>query len=338
MQQHAIDQREQLDFIWLELTARCNLECVHCYADSGPTRPLHEGMQLDDWIDALDQAAAMGCKKVQFIGGEPTLYPGLPQLIEHAHKSGYEHICVYTNGTHFTDALKSVFLAHHVSLAFSIYGSKGAVHDQVTRRKGSFAKTERAVRWASAAGLPVHASIIEMSINTDDVRETQRMLHEAGVSAVHTDRLRGFGRGSHERPSQPPLKELCGRCGDGKVCIGSNGDIYPCVFARFNALGHIKNHGLAHVFYGRPLHDFRNALIDAHKPFQQRLIDASACSPEQPAPSCAPEQAPPSCAPERDPGRCSPEIPPPDCNPEKPSICQPEQAAFHARALNNKHL
>ncbi|WP_266156549.1 radical SAM/SPASM domain-containing protein [Dyella silvatica] len=328
MHQQAIDQRQRLDFIWLELTARCNLECVHCYADSGPTRALNDGMRLDDWIDALDQAAALGCKSVQFIGGEPTLYPGLPQLIEHARLSGFEHLCVYTNGTHFTDQLKSVFLTHRVSLAFSVYGSSGAVHDQVTQRKGSFAKTEHALRWASAAGLPVHASIIAMSINADDVGQTERMLHEAGVSAVHTDRLRGLGRGSHERPSQPPLKELCGRCGDGKLCVSSSGDIYPCVFARFSPLGHIKSHGLEQVFYGRPLHDFRDALIDAHAPAQHPAI-AAACSPEEPAPPCSPE---------RDPGKCGPEIPPPDCAPEKPSICEPERAAFHAGPLTRKYL
>src|SRR5208283_2388709 len=29
-----------LDFLWLELTSRCNLQCVHCYAESGPSSAL----------------------------------------------------------------------------------------------------------------------------------------------------------------------------------------------------------------------------------------------------------------------------------------------------------
>ncbi|MFC5742581.1 radical SAM/SPASM domain-containing protein [Dyella tabacisoli] len=336
--QQAIDRREPLDFIWLELTGRCNLECVHCYADSGPQRPLSEGMKLDDWIDALDQAAALGCKKVQFIGGEPTLYPGLAQLIAHARKTGYEHVCVYTNGTHFTDHLKAVFLEHQVNLAFSVYGSSEAVHDRITQRKGSFVKTDRAVRWASEAGLPVRASIIEMHANAHDVGETERMLREAGVTSVYVDRVRGLGRGSQERPAQPALKELCGRCGDGKVCVSSNGEIYPCVFARFAALGEIKNNGLAEVFYGRPLHGFRNALIDAHGQATSLTTHASACGPEpgEPSTGCSPEQPAPPCTPERDPGRCGPEIPPPDCAPEKPSICTPEKAAFHPMSSTAK--
>lgn len=27
----------KLGFVWLELTGKCQLECTHCYADSGPS-------------------------------------------------------------------------------------------------------------------------------------------------------------------------------------------------------------------------------------------------------------------------------------------------------------
>jgi MoaA/NifB/PqqE/SkfB family radical SAM enzyme len=26
----------ELSFVWLEITGKCQLECAHCYADSGP--------------------------------------------------------------------------------------------------------------------------------------------------------------------------------------------------------------------------------------------------------------------------------------------------------------
>src|SRR2546430_1591085 len=81
-----------LDFLWLEVTGKCNLRCVHCYADSGPQRHLHEHMSQEDWQDALDQAATLGCRAVQFIGGEPTMYPALPALIRRARELGFDTV------------------------------------------------------------------------------------------------------------------------------------------------------------------------------------------------------------------------------------------------------
>ena len=50
-----------LSFLWLEITAKCNLECVHCYSDSGPRRQLLGDMALDDWLNILRDAASLGC-------------------------------------------------------------------------------------------------------------------------------------------------------------------------------------------------------------------------------------------------------------------------------------
>ncbi|THD79416.1 MAG: radical SAM protein [Phenylobacterium sp.] len=317
---------ERLEFIWLELTGRCNLECVHCYADSGPSRPLEEGVTLEDWLQVLDDAAALGCRRVQFIGGEPTIYPGLPQLIAHARGAGFTEICVYTNGTHVTEALKRVFLDNRVSLAFSVYGSSGATHDEVTRRKGSFLKTDRAVRWAVDAGLGVRAGIIEMESNAHDVGPAERALREAGVTAIHVDRLRGLGRGADERPAASQMGELCGRCGAGKVCVSSSGEIYPCVFARFAPLGRVADGGLAQALSGWRLRDFQDELAESQRAGRRARLMADDCTPEQPAPDCGPERPSPPCSPEI-PSHCGPEEPAPDCGPERPAPpCSPEVA------------
>src|SRR5438128_284987 len=92
---------EGLRFLWLELTSKCNLECVHCYADSNPAKPLHEAMTVVDWRKALVEANQLGCQNVQFIGGEPTLYPRLADLIDWARRCAYQRVEVYTNGLHF---------------------------------------------------------------------------------------------------------------------------------------------------------------------------------------------------------------------------------------------
>jgi MoaA/NifB/PqqE/SkfB family radical SAM enzyme len=67
----------ELSFIWLELTGKCQLQCRHCYADSG-SRGTHGSMTRADWTRVIDEAVDLGLSLIQFIGGEPTLHPDLP--------------------------------------------------------------------------------------------------------------------------------------------------------------------------------------------------------------------------------------------------------------------
>ena len=54
--------------LWAELTNKCQLECVMCYADSGPGGS-HGAMRPADRTDLVDQAAAAKIDMIQFIGG-----------------------------------------------------------------------------------------------------------------------------------------------------------------------------------------------------------------------------------------------------------------------------
>ena len=72
---------EGLQFLWLELTNRCNLRCVHCYTDSHPGSGHRDRLTTEDLESVLRQAYALGCRSVQFIGGEPQLYRDFRRLL-----------------------------------------------------------------------------------------------------------------------------------------------------------------------------------------------------------------------------------------------------------------
>src|SRR5262245_43088302 len=76
----AYDAEPRLRFLWLEVTGRCNLRCVHCYNASGPEGE-HGTMTSTDWRNVSEEAATLGVENVQFIGGEPTLHPDLASLV-----------------------------------------------------------------------------------------------------------------------------------------------------------------------------------------------------------------------------------------------------------------
>ena len=315
----------ELDFLWLEITAQCNLSCVHCYADSSPSRPLHGSLGLEDWLDALRQAADLGCKKVQFIGGEPTLHPDLATLIASAREFGFTTIEVFTNGTLFTEALKTSFLRHHIHLAFSVYSAQADVHDAVTQGKGSLAKTMASLQWAIGCGLPVRVAVVQMEANAGDIDQTRKMLTERGVTSISSGHLREIGRGSRGKKSEPCFDELCGRCWQQKLCLTASGEIYPCVFARFYPIGNLSQ-GLGYVLDGPERRAFRATLLAAQsQPRNNAHARSCACEPDfQPVP-CDPDLGPVPCDPALVPVPCDPDLVPVPCDPDLvPVPCDPD--------------
>jgi MoaA/NifB/PqqE/SkfB family radical SAM enzyme len=67
-----------LDFLWLELTNRCNLRCVHCYTESHPLSGDRDILTANDYDRLMREAYELGCRKMQFIG--PALLKGTADL------------------------------------------------------------------------------------------------------------------------------------------------------------------------------------------------------------------------------------------------------------------
>lgn len=79
--------REPPAFIWLDLTSRCPLECMHCYAGAS-LRGGHGQMTTENWHAVISQAAGLGVGQVILIGGEPLYHPGCGDIVRHALAEG----------------------------------------------------------------------------------------------------------------------------------------------------------------------------------------------------------------------------------------------------------
>ncbi len=78
---------------------------------------------------------------IQFIGGEPTLHPALPELMDHALDSGLE-VEVFTNLVRVTPRMWETFSRPRVRLATSFYADGVDQHEVITGRQGSYARTK----------------------------------------------------------------------------------------------------------------------------------------------------------------------------------------------------
>ncbi|HZU16536.1 MAG TPA: radical SAM/SPASM domain-containing protein [Candidatus Dormibacteraeota bacterium] len=278
-----------LSFLWLEITGRCQLRCEHCYADSGPWGT-HGRMSELDWRRVLDEAADLGVRTVQFIGGEPTLHPALATLVCHAVDRGIE-VEVFSNLVRVPSRLWEVFKDAGVSLATSYYSPKAAEHDAITGHR-SHDRTLVGIRRALELGIPLRVGVISVR-GDQDLEGAVTELRALGVQDVGVDRLRQVGRGVRDR--RPAVDQLCGSCTQGSLAVSPTGAVWPCPFARWLEIGDVRRSSLAEVHLGETAARVRREL---EREFRRLHVVACQphCAPNLPAPqTCKPI----SCEPKR---------------------------------------
>ncbi len=233
--------RDDLSFMWMEITGKCQLECIHCYADSRP-QGTHGTMALADWQRVIGEAAELGVARIQFIGGEPTLHPGLAVLVRHALDTGVE-VEVFSNLVSVPGRLWSVFELPGVRLATSYYSPDAADHDTITSRT-SHDRTLSNMRQAVRRGIPLRVGVI-------GVRQGQRTgravteLRSLGIDDVAVDIVRRVGRGGSGQGTR--MADLCGRCANGVLAVSPNGAAWPCVFSRWLTIGNVLEMSLSDI-------------------------------------------------------------------------------------------
>jgi MoaA/NifB/PqqE/SkfB family radical SAM enzyme len=303
-----------LDFVWLELTNRCNLQCVHCYAESGPAAGKTDVLTEADYLNLIEQVYKLGCRKIQFIGGEPTLNRSLPELIEAAFVKGFEFIEVFTNLTRLPDKLLTVFRQFDVAIATSFYTYNPQTHDEITNQQGSFERTTRNIRKILDAGLTLRVGIVEMELNKGDLVKTWEFLEKTGVKVIGKDRLRAIGRADGSDCSA--MGELCGNCAGNILSIGPDGIVSPCIMSKQWSVGSILESSLAEIAASSKLIAIRSDIYQATLQTKEKY-EMGGCNPDRPN-RCNPDYG----------GPCNPCIPNQRCG---PNSCQPSMRPKHTQ-------
>ena len=290
----------KLNFLWLELTNRCNLRCVHCYTESHPLSGDRDLMTAEDYEGVMSQAYELGCRKIQLIGGEPQLNPSFKRLLRRSVDIGFEFVEVFTNLTRLDDETLEFSAENQVHFATSVYSDDPAVHDAVTTVTGSHRRTIGNLRRLIERGVTTRAGVITMDEDPDATERTRQFLVELGVGSMRSSGPREFGRGEELLGQSASLSALCGHCWSGNLALAPDGSVFPCVMARQWAVGDITSQSLAEIVGGdalthirREIHDtvWRPKTLTAENPFCHQ-----SCQPDLSCP-CDPLLCQQSCAP-----------------------------------------
>jgi 12,18-didecarboxysiroheme deacetylase len=189
--QFSIDKKPVV--VW-NMTRRCNLKCVHCYARSEDISYDNE-LTHDQAIAMMDDLADFGVPVLLFSGGEPLVHPRLVEYAQYAVSKGMRAV-ISTNGTLITkekaQTLKQIGLSY---VGISLDGLE-PTHDMFRGVPGSFKRAMAAIEHCQAAGIKVGLRFTINKRNVKDIPGIFDLLEEKNIPRACFYHLVYSGRGS----------------------------------------------------------------------------------------------------------------------------------------------
>lgn len=252
-------EENRLMSVLVELTYRCNLDCVFCYNDLSLRGTPLTYAQYDALLCDL---AAMNVLNLVLTGGEPLAHPDFFRIGARARELGFV-VRVKTNG-HAVHGELARRLRDEVApfvVEVSLHGATAETHDRQTRVAGSFDRLLANVRELLGLGLRVKMNSTLTRWNEHEVESMYAIADEFKVAlrfdlqvtprddgdrsplalAATADGIRnlmevGRRRAERDSPAAAPAKanatpattKYCG-AGSSGIAIDPFGNVYPCV-------------------------------------------------------------------------------------------------------------
>ena len=245
----------------IDVTQACTERCRHCYVPE--YNPIF--LPYDKICEVLDEFREMGGIHVSLSGGECMMHKDIIAIIKAVRERDCTVGCL-SNLTVCTDEIISALVEADGTVQVSLYSMSPAIHDEVTRRKGSWLKTMGSIMRLRAAQIPVliscpclrinykgytevmkFADSLKMDAQTDFIimgkqdcdtsnlcnrlhlDETRELLQDVILKAVPMN-SEYFSPGKKEQmlsAAEWRKQKVCGACVN-SMCLNATGDYYPC--------------------------------------------------------------------------------------------------------------
>lgn len=248
----------------VELTPRCNMNCVHCYLQK---KHLEKELEWERIREILDIIYEKGVLFLTFTGGEIFTRKDFCDIYGYAKEKGFM-VELFTNGLYVPDEVLDLLEKYPpVLVDVSIYGASEDTYYKVTGIHGAYEKVVKNCKRMIARNIRVslrspilqdtYGEIGEMKKNADDMGITFRTSFEISPTvegdfvtqnyqvsvkeALRYEMEEFFGRGQRNLDQEPQdgaeNKELLFSCkmGRGAFVVDYEGNIFPCM--KFRHIG-----------------------------------------------------------------------------------------------------
>ena len=179
--------------VW-NVTRRCNLKCVHCYAHAKDISYDSE-LTCEEGKKLIDDLARFGAPVILFSGGEPLVRKDLPELAAYAVNKGMRAV-ISTNGTLITPkmarTLKEIGLSY---VGISLDGMQD-INDRFRGVDGAFQSAMEGIKNSQEAGIKVGLRFTINKFNVKEIPNIFQLLEKMDIPRVCFYHLVYAGRGT----------------------------------------------------------------------------------------------------------------------------------------------
>jgi radical SAM protein with 4Fe4S-binding SPASM domain len=258
----------------MELTWRCNFNCIHCYQYPSPSAEL----KTEEVKDIIAQLADMGCLYLSFTGGEPLLRDDFWEIAAYAREKTFA-LTLQTNGFLLTpESINRIKELNFLDVDLSLLGAGPGTHDAIVGRPGSFKKVVRAIELLRERKVTTNVKVTLMRQNFSQFKEMKTLVEDLDANLVMSPLLFPIRRGksldslriddeqmrnyyqemipfeeikeSEERASERSF--LICQTGKTYCCINPEGKVYPCIMFP-TIVGDLRKKSLKEIWHDSPL-------------------------------------------------------------------------------------
>ena len=160
-------------FVYLNLTEKCNLRCLHCLGSYGFKK--ENELDLSQWKGVIDQLKDMNIFIINISGGEPTQNTDFKEIIKYIHKKKL-HFILTTNGIFSKDVRDFIikYKRYLMGVKISLDGYDTKTHEFI--RKGlkpgiAFNTTMKTINFFKAYNVPMTIASV---LHKENIKNLQK--------------------------------------------------------------------------------------------------------------------------------------------------------------------
>ena len=189
-----------------ELTHRCPLACPYC---SNPVMLSLQENELStaNWVNAFQQAAALGVLQLHLSGGEPASRRDLVDLVKAAREADL-YTNLITSGVGLSRqrlaALDEAGLDH---IQLSLQGTDASMADEIGGYRGGYDRKMQVAGWIGEIGFPLTLNVVLHRRNLHQLPRAIEMAIEMGARRIEVATVQFHGWALKNRDTLMPTRE-----------------------------------------------------------------------------------------------------------------------------------